>query len=286
MKSYDEDLSFEEFFGIEPDEDTFANPFSEEPFVGDIRTEFSIVGFKNHCSPSEIKQLSIGDLLFLRRELDNPKDKNAIAVLKGAKIIAYVRRADIRLLDNIVPKEHGVACYIEEVSNEVVRAFIPEEYEQMVCYLENVINNVSEDIDKERCPNVTMGMLIPRNDRKAMEEIKAAELEIKQNGHCTYMVTPDLEDDYVEISRSFGPDAFYFGFNQKIIKDYMTETGWGVLVSLDQIDKDSFKEEKSVLLKFSCVLFKEHNKNVAGYIGDDGEYMEHDNIYDRIFKKD
>ena len=286
MESYDDDLSFEEFFGTEPDEETYANPFSKETFVGDTKTEFSIVGFKYHCSPSEIEQLSIGDLLFLRREPDNPKDKNAIAVLRGAKIIAYVRRSDIRLLDYIVPKEHCVACYIEELSKDVIRAFIPEEYEQTVRYLENVLNNVSEDIEQERCPNVTMGVLIPQNDKKAMKEIKAAELEIKQYGHCTYMVTPDLEDDYVEISRSFGPDAFYFGFNQKLIKNYMTETGWGVMVSLDQIDKDSFKEEKNVLLKLSCVLFKEHDKNVVGYIGDDGEYREHDSMYDRIFKKD
>ncbi len=234
-----------------------------EPFSGIKDSDFTLVGFQYHCTDREFEEIEVGDMLFLRREPDNPVDTNAIVALRGIKPVGYVQRADIPLLDNLVPEEDCIACYVEEKYASSVSVRVPSIFSQKMDFIQKVLESIPKDVDMSKCPtiNFCIGADIVTT---ILNEVKEAETEMKnsENGLCAYMMVPNILKGTVALSRSFTPNSYYFCYDSELVEDYIAKTGVGAVAFLKEIDKKTLKHQNAIAFKFSCVLYREYDQSI------------------------
>lgn len=228
------------------------------PLTGEKPINLLLVGLRHHIDDFEFSLLNVGDLVFLQREPNNPVDKNAIAAFMGNKLIGYIKREDIPLLDIAVPKEYAVACYITKILDTTIVVEIPSKDKQDMAYMQYALDRVPKDIDLSKCPNVNFEISCEEGDRELMAEFRDALSEFKKNGFLYYFVMPNGEGCAVSCARHFG-NSFHFDLEHEIISRYMTDEPNAFLINVQEID------ESTNTMKLLGIIYKEHDESIVEF---------------------
>ena len=206
--------------------------------------------------------LSKNALLFLR------KNGSGINVLRGALHIGDVEDLYINKLDDQMSGSNCVSCYVESICASILTLRVPFGAKSQIMYIESVLNSIPPKINYGDCPNIIIGMGIPLSEKKYVQEIKDAQRckKFSPNKICHYMFSPSTEENTVSLSRMFGSDAIYFDYDNDIIAEYMTETGRGVVATLESVNRKKNYGQEILVVELKCTLYKEYDTDAAGKI--------------------